>query len=107
MRVSWITYRRITKKEMTSLHTIDGNKVVLANYARDLIYKTLIKVDLNIRSHVLLSSLKTRILAQSMSKDRNMPVVAERFLSGMVKEYGKHPVSTDDGVSDTPKYVSF
>ncbi len=35
MRVSWITYRRITK-ERTSLHTIDGNKAVLANYARDL-----------------------------------------------------------------------
>ncbi len=33
---SWIIYCKITKR-MTYLHTIDGNKAVLANYARDLI----------------------------------------------------------------------
>jgi putative transposase len=37
-----------------------------------------------------------RILALSISKERNM-FVAERFLSGLVKDYGNHPVSTDGG----------
>ena len=32
--------------------------------------------------------------------------VAERFLSGLVKDYGKHPVSTDGGPG-TRKPVSF
>ena len=36
------------------------------------------------------------ILAISISKERNM-FVAERFLSNIVHEYGKHPVSTDGG----------
>ena len=38
----------------------------------------------------------SQILALSVSKERNM-FVAERFLSNMVKAYGKHPVSTDGG----------
>jgi putative transposase len=37
-----------------------------------------------------------QILAQSISQERNM-FVAERFLSGIVRDYGKHPVSTDGG----------
>lgn len=36
------------------------------------------------------------ILALSISKERNM-LIAERFLSGVVRGYGKHPVSTDGG----------
>jgi len=36
------------------------------------------------------------IVATSISKQRNM-FVAERLLSNVVKEYGKHPVSTDRG----------
>lgn len=36
------------------------------------------------------------ILALSISKERNM-FVAERFLLTVVKDYGKHPVSTDGG----------
>ena len=36
------------------------------------------------------------ILSISISKERNM-FVAERFLSNIVHEYGKHPVSTDGG----------
>jgi putative transposase len=36
------------------------------------------------------------ILAVTISKERNMLIV-ERFLSGLVKDYGKHPVSTDGG----------
>ena len=38
-----------------------------------------------------------QILAQSISQERNM-FVAERFLSGIVRDYGKHPVSTDGGL---------
>jgi putative transposase len=37
-----------------------------------------------------------QILALSVSKDRNM-LVAERFLSNIIRDYGKHPVSTDRG----------
>jgi putative transposase len=37
-----------------------------------------------------------QILALSISKERNM-FVAERFLSDIVRDYGKHPVSTDGG----------
>src|SRR6476646_6585739 len=36
------------------------------------------------------------ILSISISKERNM-FVAERFLSNLLKEYGKYPVSTDGG----------
>ncbi|HET6591114.1 MAG TPA: DDE-type integrase/transposase/recombinase [Candidatus Nitrosocosmicus sp.] len=37
-----------------------------------------------------------QILAVSVSKERNM-FVAERFLSNVVRRYGKHPISTDKG----------
>ncbi len=37
-----------------------------------------------------------QILALSISKERNM-LIAERFISGLVKAHGKHPVSTDGG----------
>ena len=36
------------------------------------------------------------ILSLSISKERNM-LIAERFLSGLVKIHGKHPISTDGG----------
>ena len=36
------------------------------------------------------------ILALSVSKERNM-FVAERFLSAMIHDHGRHPVSTDGG----------
>jgi putative transposase len=45
---------------------------------------------------VAIDSKNKRILAQSISKERNM-FVAERFLSKTIEEYGKHPVSTDGG----------
>ncbi|MDN5847630.1 MAG: hypothetical protein L0H53_15305 [Candidatus Nitrosocosmicus sp.] len=38
----------------------------------------------------------SQILALSISKERNT-FVAERFLSGLIKTYGKRPVSTDGG----------
>jgi putative transposase len=37
-----------------------------------------------------------QILALTISKERNM-FVAERFLSDIVRDHGKHPVSTDGG----------
>jgi putative transposase len=37
-----------------------------------------------------------QILALSISKERNM-FVAERFMSGLVRIHGRHPVSTDGG----------
>jgi putative transposase len=38
----------------------------------------------------------SQILAQNITQERNM-FVAERFLSSVVADYGKHPVSTDGG----------
>ena len=37
-----------------------------------------------------------QILALTISMERNM-LVAERFIAGLVKAHGKHPVSTDGG----------
>ena len=37
-----------------------------------------------------------QILAQNITQERNM-LIAERFLSGVVRDYGNHPVSTDGG----------
>ncbi len=37
------------------------------------------------------------ILSFNISKERNMFVASERFLSHIIKEYGEHPVSTDGG----------
>ena len=45
---------------------------------------------------VAIESENRQILALSISKERNM-LIAERFLSGVVKIHGKHPVSTDGG----------
>jgi putative transposase len=36
------------------------------------------------------------ILAQNITKERNM-LVAEKFMSDLVKAHGNHPVSTDGG----------
>ena len=39
---------------------------------------------------------KGQILAQNITQDRNM-LIAEHFLSKLVRDYGKHTVSTDGG----------
>ena len=39
---------------------------------------------------------KGQILAQNITQERNM-LIAERFLSGVVRYYGNHPISTDGG----------
>ena len=45
---------------------------------------------------VAIEPINRQILALSISKERNM-FVAERFFLDLVKNYGKHPVSTDGG----------
>ena len=55
---------------------------------------------------VAIDSKNKRILAQCISKDRNM-FVAERFLSKAIEEYGKHPVSTDGGTWYPPQARRF
>ncbi|MBA3750663.1 MAG: hypothetical protein H0X03_07225 [Nitrosopumilus sp.] len=48
-------------------------------------------------SGLLLIEPKNRqILALSISKERNM-LIAEKFISGLVRIHGKNPVSTDGG----------
>ena len=45
---------------------------------------------------VAIDAKSKEILALSISKERNM-FVAERFISDLIKGYGRHPVSTDGG----------
>ena len=59
--------------------------------------ETLIKVGSEyIWLWVAIDAKSKEILALSISKERNM-FVAERFLAGLVKGHGRHPVSTDGG----------
>jgi putative transposase len=59
--------------------------------------ETLIKVGSElVWLWVAIESENRQILSLSISKERNM-LIAERFLSGVVKIHGKHPVSTDEG----------
>jgi putative transposase len=43
---------------------------------------------------VIIEPIDKEILSINISKERNMFVV-ERFISNVIKEYGRHPVSTD------------
>ena len=62
-----------------------------------IIDETLIKVGSElVWLGVAIAPNNRQILALSITKERNM-FVAERFLSGLVKIHGKHPLSTDDG----------
>jgi putative transposase len=62
-----------------------------------IIDETLIKVGSEfIWLWVAIEPENRQILALSISKERNT-FVAERFLSDIVRNYGKHPVSTDGG----------
>jgi len=45
---------------------------------------------------VAIESENGQILAQDITQERNM-LIAERFLSGVVRYYGNHPISTDGG----------
>ena len=62
-----------------------------------IIDETLLKVGFEfIWLWVAIEPENRQILALSISKERNM-FVAERFIRGLVKMYGKHPISTDGG----------
>jgi putative transposase len=77
------------KPEMVSAH----RKKIL-EYIID---ETLIKVGSEfVWLWVAIEPQNRQILALSISKERNM-FVAERFISGLVKIHGNHPVSTDGG----------
>jgi len=83
---NWIQKYRprkiLSKKKRISEFIIDG---------------TLIKVGSEyIWLWVAIEPENRQILALSISKERNM-LIAERFISNIVKVYGKHPVSTDGG----------
>ena len=45
---------------------------------------------------VAIESESKEILGISVSKERNM-FIAERFISSLIKRYGKHSISTDGG----------
>jgi putative transposase len=47
------------------------------------------------------------ILAISISKERNMFVANERFLSDIVNEFGQHPISIDGGGTWYPQSCKF
>jgi putative transposase len=62
-----------------------------------LVDETLIKVGSEyIWLWVAIEPESREILALNISKERNM-LIAERFIAGLVRIYGKHPVSTDGG----------
>ncbi len=62
-----------------------------------IIDETLIKVGPQyIWLWVAIDAKSKEILALSVSKERNM-LIAERFIKGLIKIHGKHPVSTDGG----------
>ena len=73
---------------------ISSKRKRIAEYIID---ETLIKVGSQyIWLWVAIEPRNRQILALSVSKERNM-FIAEKYLSALVKVYGKHPVSTDGG----------
>ena len=73
---------------------ISSKRKRIAEYIID---ETLIKVGSQyIWLWVAIEPRNRQILALNISKERNM-LIAERFISGLVRIHGKHPVSTDRG----------
>lgn len=73
---------------------IQNRKRKILEYIVD---ETLIKIGSKyIWIWVAIESENRQILAVTVSRERNM-LIAERFLSDIVRNYGKHPVSTDGG----------
>ncbi len=73
---------------------ISANKKKISEYIID---ETVIKVEPEyIWIRVAIEPNSKKILGISISKEQNM-FVAERFISDVVEEHGKHPISTDDG----------
>ena len=73
---------------------ISSEKMKIEEYVVD---ETLIKVGSElVWLWVAIEPENGQILAQNITQERNM-FIAERFLSGVVRYYGIHPVSTDGG----------
>jgi putative transposase len=72
-----------TKKEKISAYVIDETVIIVGS---EFIW---VWVDIEPESK--------EILGMSISKERNMFVVIEQFISDVVDEYGEHPVSTAGG----------
>ncbi len=100
-------------KAMFCLHKVKRNHVAIWNWIQKcypkkisskrkrisefIIDETLLKVGFEfIWLWVVIEPENRQILALSISKERNM-FVAERFISDVIKNHGKHPVSTDGG----------
>jgi putative transposase len=71
--------------------------------------ETQLKVDSEIiwLGIAIVESETKNILAISISKERNMFVAHERFLSDIVNEFGQHHVSTDGGGTWCPQSCKF
>jgi len=73
---------------------ISSKKRMISEYIID---ETLIKIGSDcIWLWVAMEPKNKQILALTISMERNM-LIAERFISGLVRIRGKHPVSTDGG----------
>ena len=105
-----IDYQQIAlSKEITFLSGIGFKNIILKKYPqrkrKSLEYsciqkdETVIKVGSEyIWIWVATIELESKgILGISVSKEQNMFVAIERFISDVVEEYGEHPVSTDGG----------
>lgn len=67
------------------------------NVSEFIVDETLIKIGSEyVWLWVAIEPINKQTLASSISKERNM-LIAERFILGLVKAHGKHPVSTDGG----------
>ena len=85
-----------------------SNKIKKKDIDEYIIYETAIKAGSElIWLWVVIKPKDREILSFHMSKERNMFVTSERFLSHIIKEYGEHPVSTDGGDTWYPQDCKF
>ncbi len=73
---------------------VSSKRKIILEYVID---ETLLKVGSDyIWLWIAIEPENRQILALSISKERNM-LIAEKFISDLVKAHGKHPISTDGG----------
>ncbi len=105
-----LSYRN-TAKALSFLHLIKISHVSIWNWIQKykpqklkkkknideyIIDETIVKTDSElIWLQVVIEPKDREILSFHKSKERNMFVASERFLSSLVNDYGEHPVSTD------------
>ena len=81
------------------------NKIKIAEFIID---ETQIKVGSELIWLWVIIELESKeIIGMSLSKERNMFFVAERFISSVIQIHGKHPVSTDGGGTWYPQACRF